>query len=197
MLGERKILQAEIPCGLRSALIANLRGVEGAIVKEEKMSASGGLLPDYVNVKHTYGYPETLRLITDALWEGMRKDGANWIVGAGHGGISIASILAKDHGLYLTLVRDRKSGHGMDSWLDGYDRPSVDDRIAFIDDVLNSGKSICEMKSRIIEETDRRGLPHPIVCGAIVVAKRGDGEKLLLDSEIPVVKYLLTREDLL
>jgi hypothetical protein len=31
----------------------------------------------------------------------------------------------------------------------------------------------------------------------VVVAKRGDGRKLLGEGDIPFVKYLLTREDLL
>lgn len=197
MAGEQKIQRAELPGELRDALIGNLRGVERSIVKEKKVSASGETLPDYVYVKHTYGYPESLRRITDALWEGVRDYEPDWVVGAGHGGISIASIMAKDHGLYLTLVRDKLSGHGMGSWLDGYDRPSERRRAIFVDDVLTSGKSILEMKDRLIGEMDWHGLPRPIICCAIVVAKRGSGEKLLLDKDIPVVKYLLTREDLL
>ncbi|VVB77387.1 Orotate phosphoribosyltransferase [uncultured archaeon] len=194
-----RVSKAQIPECQRRQLIACLRPLEGIVIRESTKGASGGTLPDYVDVKRAYGFPAERRLIADALQAALEGENVGWLVAAGHGGISPASILADRAGMRLTLVRSEPKGHGRPGLLDGYEQDDPDglNRVAYVDDVLTSGGSINEMNRTLLREMKALGRPMPDIACAIVVVKRGNDADIRLDCNIPCAKYILTRDELL
>ena len=126
----------------------------------------------YIDVKKAYGYPDTLNLISDSLYDIIDKK-TTCIATAGYGGLSPASVISSKYGLNLALIRDEPKNHGKCSWIDGY-VPNEKDKVAVIDDVFTTGKSLSKIIN-VLEPTKAE------IVGCYVVFKRGDRK---LDTEI-------------
>ncbi len=135
----------------------------------------------YIDIKKAYGYPAALNLICDKLWQIIEKD-ATCIATTGYGGMAPAATISARYNRHLTLVRDEPKKHGMSGLIDGY-LPTEKDKVAIIDDVFTTGKSI----KKTIEILKPTGAE---IIGCYVVCKRGEGKL-----ETPL-HYLLTSENL-
>lgn len=153
------------------------------VVKRGDFSlSSGGKTDYYIDLRKAYGDPNARRMIKERLWN-LMPEGITCIAGQGYGGITPASIIAEEHGLYLTLVRDARKDYGMTNIIEGY-MPIVDDRVVIVDDLLTTGGTL----RRVIENIQPTGAQ---ILGCYVVIKRGEAEL-----NYPV-KWLLTAEQLL
>ncbi len=154
------------------------------IVYNEPVVLKSGEISDfYVDIKKAYGDPETLELISGLLWEKAKTKKPAVIAASGYGGLPPATIISSKQNLHLTLVRDNPKNHGKKGWMDGY-VPKKGDKIAIIDDVFTTGKSLKKM----IEVLGQTGAT---IVGCYVVVKRGDGEL-----DIPL-EYLLLTDDII
>ena len=152
------------------------------VYREPVVLKNAGVSDTYIDIKKACGHPDVLRSLCDLLWERMDKS-VTCIAAAGYGGLSLASVLSVQQGVYLTLVRDEQKKHGKGGWIDGY-VPNEHDRITIVDDVFTTCGSLRKM-IRVLKPTKAR------ILGCCVVVKRGDGEL-----NVPLT-YLLTSEELL
>lgn len=136
----------------------------------------------YMDVKKAYGYPNALDKISEELWDAIDKR-TTCIATAGYGGLSPATVISSRHNLYLTFVRDEPKKYGRRGWIDGY-VPCERDKIAIIDDVFTTGKSLRKI-IKVLERTRAE------ILGCYVVVKRGEGK-----IKSPLT-YLLASEELL
>lgn len=134
----------------------------------------------YFDIKKAYGHPDALRLICDALWQKIDKK-TTCIATSGYGGMSPATLLAVDYDKKLTLIRDEPKKYGLNKLIEGY-VPTKNDKVAIIDDVLTTGKTL----EKAIETVQATGAE---VSGCYVIVKRGD-----VKLSAPL-QYLLTPQD--
>lgn len=134
----------------------------------------------YFDVKKTFGNPEALKLMARTVHD-MFKD-PTCITSAGIGGIPIATAISVYFNLPLTIVREKKP-YGMKKDMDGY-IPKNSDRVAIVDDVFTTGKSL----ERIIEIIEKTGAG---VEGCYVVIKRRD-----LEPKFPL-EYLFCEKEII
>ena len=166
---------------MTNELIGKLKQLD--IIYRKRMSLKNeGVSDYYIDIKKAYGYPEMLNLISDELWKKVDK-GITCIATGGYGGLPIAAVISAKHNLNLTLVREKPKEHGKVGWIDGY-TPNEEDKIAIIDDVLTTGKSLRE----IITALRPTGAE---ILGCYVVVKRGEG-----DLPVPL-EHLIDQEELL
>ncbi len=180
----------------RKELIEELKRIPEIIYKDpygrDVPLVSGYVSEYYVDVKKACGYPITLNTICNALYEILDKR-TTCVVARGYGGVPIASRLAGECYLNLTLLRDKKKQHGksslIESWaglVEGHVL-TKNDKASLIDDIWTTGGSL----RRMIEDIKPSGAE---IVGCYVVVRRGEGN--LDDLGIPV-NHLLVTEDLL
>ena len=97
----------------------------------------------YINIKKAYGNPDTLEFISQEMWKIVSKK-ATCVAASGLGGIPLASNISTRYDLNLTLIREKPKGHGLNRLIEGY-IPVKEDKIALIDDVFTTGKSLKKM----------------------------------------------------
>lgn len=109
------------------------------------------------------------------------------LVGSGHGGITLASILSDRRYSNLSLVRVDSKGHGTGKSIDGY-VPNSGDILEIVDDVFTTGGSL----KKIYDALEPTGA---IVKAAHVVVKRNDLD--VVETRLPFpVTYLINVTDL-
>ena len=151
------------------------------VVRGDYVLSSGERSEFYVDVKKAYGDPETLGLLTDALGRTIDQR-TTCIAAADYGGIAPAAIIAKEHKLYLALIRKKPKEHGTMKLIDAH-VPTQKDFVYFVDDVFTSGESVRRM-------IDAVRLTGAQILGCSVVVKRGE-----TDLGFPL-RYLCTLEEL-
>ncbi len=136
----------------------------------------------YIDIKKTYGDPETLFLLCKYLWEKIPQE-TTCFAASGYGGIPLATRMSGLYTRRLTLVRDEPKQYGLGGWIDGY-LPTGKDKIAIVDDVCTTGSSLRKM----MEALRPTGAE---ILGCYVIVKRGD-----VNLEVPLVQ-VVSAEDLL
>jgi len=152
----------------------------------EPVELKSGLQSDfYADVKEAIGNPSILNLIADKMYKILHPE-TTCVVGNGYGG-SFVPVLASRHGLYFSMIRDEPKGHGRIKGHVEHYIPGTNDKVAVLDDVLNSGGSLKKMGDIICNETEAE------VVGYYVVVRRGE---LKVELSAPL-KYLVNVEEIL
>ncbi len=170
----------------RKDLIEKLRKID-IVEKNPVLLKHAGDNNVYFDVKKAYGDPEALEMIADEMAGGILSD-TTVVAGSGYGGLPLASVIAVKRKLKLALVREEPKKWGLNKYIDGY-VPSKDDRVAVVDDVRTTGRSLRE----VIERIEKTGA---YVNGCYVVVDRKEWEYIGLSMPISVC-YLFKSEDLL
>lgn len=139
--------------------------------------------------------PEGSVLIASLVLEELRKLGANAVGGLTSGADPITSsvgVLAHQQQvpLHLFYVRKSSKGHGMQRQVEGPPLPP-DARIALVDDVLTTGRSLLAARDALRAET---GLEAKDV---VVIIDREEGGAETLRSEGLAVHALFRKADFL
>lgn len=147
-------------------LINRLREI-GIIINEPVLLRSGVTVEFYCDMKKAYGYPDIL----DSLIEEVGKeigDDVTCIIGSGYGGVPLAAILSLRFKRNFALLREKIKDHGKQNLFDGY-KPTKDDRVLIVDDVLTTGSSVRETIAAL-------KTTEAAIAGAVVLVKRGEVE---------------------
>lgn len=136
----------------------------------------------YIDIKKAYGYSSVFNDLCYRMWREV-DDRVNCVVAQGYGGSPLATVLATQYDLRLSLIRDEVKSHGIIKEIEGH-IPNQNDRVAIIDDVLTTGKSLTRMVE-IVKQNKAE------VIGCYVVVKRNN-----INLNVPV-NHLFTVEDLL
>ena len=162
-------------------IILKLKQLE--VIQQEPVHLKhAGLANYYIDIKKAYGDPEVLCLLSDCLWHNMDKN-TTCVAAAGYGGLPLATNIATQHKLYLTLVRNEPKEHGRNILIDGH-VPNHEDKVAIVDDVFTTGESLRQIVEAI-RPTEAE------ILGCYVVVKRGEGS-----IDVPLYA-ILTNNDLL
>jgi len=152
------------------------------ISKGRVLLRSGKVSQHYIDIKKAYGDPVLLKNIASAMAR-LIPGKATVVAVSGYGGLPLATAVAIQNGLHISLVRENKKKHGTKREIDGY-VPQAKDRVVIIDDVFTTGSSI-RMTLRTLRKTKAK------VIGACVVVRRTEKKFL-----IPL-KHLFTGRDFL
>lgn len=161
--------------------LADILQGEGVVIHKSVELRSGEKSDHYIDIKKSYGNPESLEAIAEALAVKINEN-TTCIAGMGHGGLPLAVAVSMKMGLPLAMVRDSEKSHGLGGMIDGY-IPDTEDRVSIVDDVFTTGSSL----KATIEAVEGVGSN---VLGCYVVVKRGAGEL-----SVPLT-YLLESSDL-
>ena len=142
--------------------------LEPFIHRQSVMLKSGTRSDFYVDIKAAFGSPELLTLFARELAKRISKR-ATCIAGAGYGGLPLATAVAVKTNLPLVMVREQIKEHGTRQWLDGY-VPGSRDRVAIIDDVYTSGRSLSHTEKVLVRTKAK-------IEGRYVVVNRSGREK--------------------
>lgn len=146
--------------------------------------ADGSESSYYIDVKESFGDAKIKKLMVEGLRRQMSPE-IGVVAGMGNGGTPLADTMSTMYEqLRFTMVRDREKKHGLGGWLDAY-KPVIGDKVAFLEDVGNSGGSSLIAANRIKEATGVE------VKSFHIVVKRGNLEML----SGRAVTYLLTVSD--
>lgn len=92
---------------LHGELVSSLREIDIVFEDPKGIPLKGGIISKYyVDVKKAYGYPRTLELIADAMWEQMDQN-ATCVIASGYGGVPLATVIAAKHNLKLVLLEEK------------------------------------------------------------------------------------------
>lgn len=149
---------------MEESLLSTLRALN--IVTQENVTLKHAGQGRYINIKKAYGDISARRLICNAFENICDLASATCLVGAGHGGITPASILADRYNKHLTLVREQPKDHGFTGVIDGY-APLEHDSLCIFDDVYTTGKSL----QRVIDILQPTGATI-LGCYVVVVRKK-------------------------
>lgn len=127
---------------VKEGLIEELKK-ENVVCKMQVELKHAGQSDVYFDIKKAYGNPQTLSLISHALWQRLDKK-ITAVAACGYGGISPATIIGIRYGVKLTLIRDEPKARGTNKLIEGYE-PTNKDLVALIDDVCTTGKSFQTM----------------------------------------------------
>ena len=121
------------------------------VVKYGEFTLSSGAKSNfYIDLREAYGDPKARRMMKKGLWKLIPRN-VTCIAGSGYGGITLATLVADDHKLGLSLVRDDRKPYGMSRILEGY-QPTSRDYVAIVDDILTTGASVRRVIN-IVKET--------------------------------------------
>ena len=121
---------------------------EEGILKYGNFTLRSGLTSNYYcDIKLALGNPKLLKLLSAELVKIVPKN-VTAIAGSGYGGISLATLVAYNLSLPLTLVRDVEKVYGTKKTIDGY-VPTKNDLVCIVDDVFTTGSSIKTSKSNL------------------------------------------------
>lgn len=139
----------------------------------------------YVDVKEAMGKPVILNQIVDEMYM-ILDSKTTCVAGGGYGG-SYVPVLASRYGLRFCMIRDEPKEHGRDKGRIEHYVPTSKDKVAVLDDVLSSGKSLYDIGTVILNETKAK------IVSFNVVVKRGE---LRYKLSAPL-KYLIDVKELL
>lgn len=166
---------------MKNNLIRKLLRV-GVVSNGKITLRSGTVSQHYIDVKKAYGEPKLLKDIAVATVKILPKT-TTVIAASGYGGLPLASAVAVQKGLRLSLVRESRKKHGTKRDIDGY-IPVKKDRVIIIDDVFTTGSSI-RMTMRTLRKTKAK------IIGACVVVRR-------TEKKFPIpLSHLFTGRDFL
>lgn len=157
-------------------------GDVGVIEYGELVLRGGETAQYYIDIKKSYGNPEVLATMADAMLETLDPR-TTCIAASGYGGLPLGIVISQLTHLPLAMVRDTQKGHGRGSVIDGY-VPTEYDIVSVVDDVYTSGSSLQRTISNLADT-------RAVVVGCHVIVARGDVENF----DIPV-QYLLAADDL-
>ena len=125
------------------------------LVSVQPVKRTDGTTADvYYDIKKAYGDPKALRELGMFLG-GLIPEEADetiCVAGFGHGGIPLAVAVGMAYQKPITLVRSELKPHGLQKLIDGY-LPKTGDRVAIVDDVVISGRSLHNSISMLRENT--------------------------------------------
>lgn len=164
-----------------SKLIKELRKLD--VLRRGKVLLTSGEISDfYVDLKVANGYPQVLKLMSEALSKHLNKN-TTCVASIGYGGISLSTAIALKNNLKLSLIRNEPRRHGSKKLIEGH-VPNKKDKVVIVDDVLTTGRSI-KRAIRIIKKTGAK------VEKCLVVINRSPDRKFPFN-----IEYLLKAEDL-
>ena len=171
--------------------IGNIKDI---IIKDEPVElASGKISEYYVDIKKSYGWPGALWGYTSRMMTsiGFGISDISCVVGAGHGGIPLATILSSRLMAWdtkLAFIRDVPKSHGKASMIDGYplEELSKINKVLIVDDVFTTGGSI----EKII-----KALPKDLAIRIFVICNRSGIKKPEINGT--EMEYLFTVENLI
>lgn len=123
------------------SLIENLHEI-GAIKFGEFTLKSGETSKIYLDLRQIVSYPETLRLVADAIWEKVHGCHFDLICGVPYTALPIATCLSLQHNIPMIMRRKEKKNYGTKQQIEGRFAPGQ--RCLIIEDVITTGGSILE-----------------------------------------------------
>ena len=166
---------------MQDDLIARLKQLQ-IVQRGEVQLSHAGSSDYYIDIKKAYGDADAFELMDKSLAVNIPQR-TNCIAASGYGGVPLAGALSVLYQRNLSLVRVEHKEHGLLKSIDGY-VPSEGDRIAIVDDVLTTGRTL----QKVIDIIAPTGAE---IVGCYVFVKRGEAQL-----SVPV-KSLLQVEDLL
>lgn len=167
---------------LRAWLIETLRGH----LSHGRFELAGGGLSDwYLDCRDVaYGFegPTVARMVDHAIVD-IDVDAVG---GIGFGGVPLALFVARARGKRSFAVRLETKGHGRAGKVVGPVRPG--DRVALVEDVFNTGTSVCKGVEALREA-------GAIVAAVVCVVNRGNPSLKTVYGDVPFFS-LLTASDL-
>ncbi|MCH7850427.1 MAG: hypothetical protein IH845_02180 [Nanoarchaeota archaeon] len=122
----------------------------------------------YFKVKQAYGLPRFLRSVSRDINNLMDKK-IRHIAGMGKGGTPLVGSYAGLYPIYSCYIRDVRKSHGMNLQIEGI-LPKRGDKVALLDDVFTTGKSL-EEEAEILER-----ITGAEVVAAYVVLRRTNAQ---------------------
>ena len=144
----------------------------GAVKFGQYKLKTGLLSPIYIDIRSIVSFPEILNMLCDQMWERISTHPSNllsrtdFLAGVPYTALPIASVLAVNHDLPMLIVRKERKAYGTGREVEGVYKAGQ--TCLVIEDVVTSGASILETRTRIEHE----GL---VVNTAIVFIDRDQG----------------------
>ena len=165
---------------MEEKLISLLREAN-LVIRREVVLSGGQIAKFYVDVKRAYRDPKLLDLLGESIAKMLGDE--TCVAAMGYGGIPLATVVSIRRNLPLVMVRGEPKEYGQRNWVDGY-TPHSEDRVAIIDDVLTSGRSL----RKIADIVERSGAK---VKAGYVVVNRGEAKMLFPVSHLVEARSLL------
>jgi len=152
-------------------LLLNIHDV-GAVKFGQYKLKTGLLSPIYIDIRSIVSFPEILSMLCNQMWgritshPGNLLERTDFLAGVPYTALPIASVLAVNHELPMLIVRKERKAYGTGREVEGVFRAGQ--TCLVIEDVVTSGASILETRSRLQHE----GL---VVNTAIVFIDRDQG----------------------
>jgi len=128
----------------------------------------GGNSKVYFNIKNVLGDPEIRNKLSDQLYK-LFPENITCVYGEGFGGRPLAEAISSRHFLKYTTLRKEKKGYGPETKWE-YHKPTKEDRVAIVDDVLSTGRSLKDSIKSLESITN--------ISGCYVVVDREDVKKI-------------------
>ena len=139
------------------------------VIQRKKVDLKyGGKFEVYFNIKNAFGDPGIRNQLSDKLHE-LFPEGITCVYGEGFGGRPLADTISSRYYLKYATSRKEAKSYGMETKLE-YHKPTKEDSIAIVDDVLSTGGSL-KNSIELLE-------PITNIAGCYVVVNREDVEKI-------------------
>lgn len=157
----------------REAVINELYSI-GAVQFGTFRLKSGIESPIYIDLRRIVSFPKLLRKIAGLMWEGVREEPFDLILGVPYTAIPIATVMSVEFGVPMLMKRKEKKTYGTGRIIEGV--YTEGQRVLVVEDLVTSGSSVMET----IESLEELGL---VVQDITVLIDREQGAANILSDK--------------